>query len=317
MDEDFLEVLKSTIESTLAPERLVVKKISGIEVTGKQFAEYFQQFLNLFQSNTLPEAQSIYDATIEKQVTMVIEDCLKKYKELVYSNIYFVENVKSIPQFHDNCKNQALFMFENAKKMGNNKKWKAEFLSVLENRIEEFYQEWSNTSEENFQKIQDELEKTFRLMEEKEREFQQQMQVVQEVAARASEIEKKKSEMNQEMFDELKITYDQRFRSEEKRMQQLQNERDRDEEYRRKFQSMQDTQSAKTSSVSVSSDIDLGWFGKIKLNVSKFFSQNSGKKTPHQNDHRYMNQYYGNATNSNLYLEDSKTRRYQNEQYEY
>ena len=51
IDDDFLEQLEALMPLLVSPEKLVVKKISGSEVTGRQFLEYFSVHQCLHRRN--------------------------------------------------------------------------------------------------------------------------------------------------------------------------------------------------------------------------------------------------------------------------
>jgi hypothetical protein len=235
MDEDFLEVLKSTIESTLAPERLVGKKMNGIEVTGKQFAEYFEQFLSLFQSNTLPEAQSIYDATVEQQHNSLIKSCLDYYKEQLFKNQDLILCDELIPVVHESCKNGSLLKYKNAKKMGN-KHHETKHQQKLEQEIENCFLEWKEFANQNVQKIEQEMKKTRQAIREKEKLYEEQINVTKEYAEKLLNVEKQKNQMQQELFEKTKAEIEARLKAEILRREEMEAEKRLEEEYRQKLQ---------------------------------------------------------------------------------
>lgn len=68
MDEEFKEELIRLIPHILAPENLVVKKINNKDLNSSEMKEYIESYFTLFQSDSLPQAQSIYESTIDKQM---------------------------------------------------------------------------------------------------------------------------------------------------------------------------------------------------------------------------------------------------------
>lgn len=80
MEEDFKDELVKIIEKLLAPKNLVLKKINGKDLNGSELKEYMKSYFKLFQSDTLPEAKPIYESTIERQMTILVEKCLDAYK---------------------------------------------------------------------------------------------------------------------------------------------------------------------------------------------------------------------------------------------
>lgn len=49
----------------LAPENLLLKEISGVQVKAKDLVQYFKSYLNLFSGDELPEPKSMLVATAE------------------------------------------------------------------------------------------------------------------------------------------------------------------------------------------------------------------------------------------------------------
>ena len=61
IEPDFKQQLRSLIPLLLAPEQLVVKKIHGTRISGKQLLEYFKVYIKIYQGDELPEPKSMLE----------------------------------------------------------------------------------------------------------------------------------------------------------------------------------------------------------------------------------------------------------------
>lgn len=207
MDQEFKHELSLLIEHLLSADKLVVKKINGTELNGTKFCEYFIQYLQLFQSDKLPATQTIYESTIEKQMYLLIADCVSDYKQTLFQNQDLLTTVQQIPMFHEMSKNKALILFNDSKKMGNLDHAK-KFYAVLQKKIKLFYKEWSNISAKNIETLQAERENVRLAMEEKRKIEFEQIQNEKRAAEKLAEMEKfsvLKAIEQQEILKEMEV----------------------------------------------------------------------------------------------------------------
>lgn len=66
IDSNFLTYTKVLTVALFAPENLVIKKINGRTLQAIDLIEYLKTYTDLFNGNTLPEPQSIYDVRFKK-----------------------------------------------------------------------------------------------------------------------------------------------------------------------------------------------------------------------------------------------------------
>ncbi|XP_070508817.1 atlastin-2-like isoform X2 [Chironomus tepperi] len=158
MDEDFKIELFNLIEHLLKPDRLVLKKINGKDLKGSEFLEYVLQYFKLFQSDKLPQAQSIYESTVEKQMNILVDFCVETYKGTVYMNQDVIRTSRQITIFHDVSRNKALQIYKKSKKMGNSES-DENFKLILEVKIGEAFKEWKESVENRIQIIEAEKER--------------------------------------------------------------------------------------------------------------------------------------------------------------
>lgn len=64
IEPEFVKHVNVLVPDLLAPEKLVVKSINGEKVKVQDFIRYAQSYVNLFNSDQLPELQSLFDVSI-------------------------------------------------------------------------------------------------------------------------------------------------------------------------------------------------------------------------------------------------------------
>lgn len=191
MEPEFKEELEKTIPKVLVAENLVQKKINGKEITAMEYFEYVEQYFKLFKSNQMPEPKTIYESTVEKQLTIIVDNCFNRYKELLYSTKHVIKHKLQLPILHKECKKEALKLFNQEKKMGNASKEK-EFKSLLKAKIESLYDDWKSNKESSIQIIEEEMEKTRVLIEEKEKIFNEQLKAEKEAKLKLEALQAQK-----------------------------------------------------------------------------------------------------------------------------
>jgi ABC-type antimicrobial peptide transport system ATPase subunit len=73
MDDDFKDELELLINALLSPDKLVVKQINGKSLKASEYLAYVEHFFKLFQTDSLPLTQTIYEATVEKQLDLKLD----------------------------------------------------------------------------------------------------------------------------------------------------------------------------------------------------------------------------------------------------
>ena len=225
MDEEFKEELVILIPNILAPENLVVKKINSKDLNCFEMKEYIESYFTLFQSDTLPQAQSIYESTIDKQMNILIGKCMEFYK----FNIYKYQDLlteKNLHIFHEMSKTSTILRYKEEKKMGNTeheKKYRVE----LEKQTEQMYLEWKDRSlkairmvEMEQQKTEDALKEAERLQEEAKEAERISIQQIKDLdkAKELHQIEAGKYEIEKQLIESRLETEKERAISAEKQV---------------------------------------------------------------------------------------------------
>lgn len=222
MEEEFKEEFFIIIEELLGPDKLVVKKINGKDLDGAEYEQYLESYFGIFQSETLPEPESIYESTIEKQMSILISKCVEFYKEHVNSNEEQM-NEKNLHIIHESSKNRTLIMFKDQKKMGSSKHEK-KFEAQLDAQIEKLFVEWKDATEKNLQRLKEEQQKVEEANKEKHRLEQEALEaekIRQTELAHQKEIllkeqEKKEAELEANFESERKtVKHQQELREQE------------------------------------------------------------------------------------------------------
>ena len=115
----------------------MVKKINSKDLNCFEMKEYIESYFTLFQSDTLPQAQSIYESTIDKQMNILIGKCMEFYKLNIYKNQDLLTE-KNLHIFHEMSKTSAILRYKEEKKMGNAEHEK-KYIVELEKQIEKMY----------------------------------------------------------------------------------------------------------------------------------------------------------------------------------
>jgi hypothetical protein len=233
MDEEFKEELVKIIPDLLAPENLVLKKINSKDLKAFELKEYIENYFELFQSNELPQAQSIYESTIEKQMNILIAKCLDSYKQNIVKN-HDLLTKQNLHIFHEMSKSKTLIMFKDEKKMGNvqhENKYKAELNKVLEKA----YAEWKDRSLKSIQQVEDEKKKTEEAIKEKHRLEQEAIEAERQTQMRMAELERQKELqlIEGEKYEAEKKLIEARLDAEKERARAVEAERDAEKAWRK------------------------------------------------------------------------------------
>lgn len=245
MDEEFLTELKALIPELLKPENLVVKKLNGVPMTAEDLNRNLKEFVKLFQSSSLPRAQSIFESTVESFLTNLVEEEFEFFQSLVGSprSVQEAENLFSF------AKTRALSAFDYKKKMGTRKHFD-KFRKVLEVKITSYSLELKaklqaeiSKSSESARKAEEaraEAEKLRKKKEDEEKKAREHAaQLEAEAKQREAEAARKREELRQKELEIQAAIERQRIAEEQKQreiseQQRLEEERRRAEEDRRR-----------------------------------------------------------------------------------
>ena len=145
IDEDFIDVMKELVPLLLAPKNLVVKTVNGVTVKAFELAVHMKQYIDLFKSESLPEAKTIYDSTLDSQFNILMSKSVEIYVQsiqLFQNNITIEDEIESL---HNLSMAITLRYFDDEKKFGNEKEI-LNFRNELIHKLEKAYKEWKPIS---------------------------------------------------------------------------------------------------------------------------------------------------------------------------
>lgn len=208
MEDDFKEFLVLLIEKLLGADNLVCKQINAKDLKGFEMNDYLKIYLKQFQSDQLPQPKTIYESTVEKQMSLMVTRCVDSYKENIYKNQDIIESERDVRILHDLNKTKTINMFMSEKKMGN-KAHEATFQKQLEADIDKLYSEWEERSLKSLAKLEEERRKTEAAIEEKKKLEQEAVESEREAKLKQAELERMQKQ--KEIDDQERFEYDQKM----------------------------------------------------------------------------------------------------------
>lgn len=164
IDEDFVELMQELIPHLLAPKNLIVKTVNGVSVKAFEMAIYIRQYIDLFKSENLPEAKTIYEATMDNQVQLLISKSIEVYLQSIQLYQNNIKKISEIEDLHNISKAISLKYFDDEKKFGNDNE-NVVFRRELDDKIEKAFKEWKPITEDLLNKIGLETDKQRELAE--------------------------------------------------------------------------------------------------------------------------------------------------------
>lgn len=158
IDEDFLETMKELFPIILAPGNLTIKTINGASIKAFELSVYVKQYVELFKSENMPEAKSIYDSTLDKQYQLLISKAVEVYLESISLYQEKIKSPNEVEQLHNIAKSVALKYFDEEKKFGSSDD-AVLYQKELVDKLEKAYNEWKPITLEFLGKIKSEQEK--------------------------------------------------------------------------------------------------------------------------------------------------------------
>lgn len=164
IDEDFVDLLQELIPHILAPKNLIVKTVNGVSVKAFEMSHYIRQYIDLFKSENLPEAKTIYETTMDNQVQLLIGKSIEIYLQSIQLYQDKINKMEEIVALHNISKSISLKYFDDEKKFGSDNE-NLVFRRELIDKIEKVFNEWKPITEELLNKIGNESEKQKALAE--------------------------------------------------------------------------------------------------------------------------------------------------------
>ncbi|RZC36791.1 GBP domain containing protein [Asbolus verrucosus] len=122
IDPEFKDYVQLLIPMLLSPENLALKTLNGEKIKVADLFRLIVSYSQQFQDGTMPELQSIFEASSEVHNTAVVDESVALYEkcmQFVKNNNYGSLDKESLEEEHQKNKSEALKYFRNKKKMGN------------------------------------------------------------------------------------------------------------------------------------------------------------------------------------------------------
>ncbi len=124
MREEFVDDIKIFVQSILEPSRLVVKRIGGREITGKDLFDYILLYFKQFSDGKMPQVESLSILNSKLSVLFARNEAkdfyISKMDDLTRTRKY----VFKLEQKHYEFLNDALKLFDSTRKLGSEEYFK-------------------------------------------------------------------------------------------------------------------------------------------------------------------------------------------------
>ncbi|KAI1280667.1 Atlastin-2 [Halotydeus destructor] len=121
MDPEFVTHLRQFVLHVLSPQNILVKNINGRDLTGRELVEYFKAYVSAFEGGTLPEPQTIMEATVFASHKAAVADA-REYYVTKMDQRFTGDYTPVLPSEFDSIEArmsaEALEQFESFKKLG-------------------------------------------------------------------------------------------------------------------------------------------------------------------------------------------------------
>ncbi|KAI1280666.1 Atlastin-2 [Halotydeus destructor] len=121
MDPEFVDHLGKFVPHVLSPENILVKSINGRNLTGRELVEYFKAYVSAFAGGTLPEPQTIMEATAYAGHQAAVADA-KEFYLMKMDQRFTGDYTPVLPSEFDSIEAgisaQAIDQFNSFKKLG-------------------------------------------------------------------------------------------------------------------------------------------------------------------------------------------------------
>lgn len=152
IDEEFVDTMKELFPIILAPANLTVKTINGVPIKAFELSVYIRQYVDLFKSENLPEAKTIYESTLDNQFQILMSKSVEAYLESISAFQDHIKDGSEVDQLHNIAKSLALKYFDEEKKFGSREEGEV-YHEELEAKLEKALSEWKPVKLEFLEKI--------------------------------------------------------------------------------------------------------------------------------------------------------------------
>ncbi|KAF9798908.1 hypothetical protein SFRURICE_007314 [Spodoptera frugiperda] len=119
LTENFRPALLNLVPSLFDPKHLTPKKINGVLVSTQDLFEYFQKYVNIFNSDEVPQVTSICQATADACLLAATREARELYSQLMEARVrdnFSVSNA-TLTAWHEEARDQSLQCFTKKKNL--------------------------------------------------------------------------------------------------------------------------------------------------------------------------------------------------------
>ncbi|CRK86732.1 CLUMA_CG000565, isoform A [Clunio marinus] len=158
IDEEFVDVMTELFPILLAPSNLTVKTVNGVPIKAYELLIFIRQYVDMFKSENLPEAKSIFESTLDNQFQILTSKSVEVYLESISTYQDHISNFDEIGKLHEISKAIAMKFFNEEKKFGSNEDGEV-YKMQLDNKLEKAFAEWKPITVDFLNKIEEEQSK--------------------------------------------------------------------------------------------------------------------------------------------------------------
>ncbi|XP_055309313.1 atlastin-like [Sitodiplosis mosellana] len=149
---EFRKYVKELVRGIFAPDKLIVKTMNGGKVRVRDLIPYLQAYLNIFNGDALPEPKTVFMATAEASMQIMLTDCVNYYVDTMQKLINGVTSYFSQIELitaHQKTKGEAIGQFQSKPKLGGDR-FVSSFQKKIEAEIEEKFVAFNQTNEAKY-----------------------------------------------------------------------------------------------------------------------------------------------------------------------
>lgn len=201
MDEDFKDYLMELIDWLLNPSKLKVKQINGNDILCSEMKEYLEIYFEMFLSETSPKADSIYEVTVEKTMSILQEKLMEQYEENLVNNLdpTRVEFAKHISDIHEQVKSFIATLFDVEKKMGASSHAE-KYKKLLEQKMDRKFIELREYALKDHRRFKEEKDKIEAAMKDKVEDEKKLLMDVQMTLEKITQLEASKRKLSSDEY---------------------------------------------------------------------------------------------------------------------
>lgn len=157
IDEDFVVMMNELFEHLF--KKMKPKTINGNPVRPDELVVFINSYIQNFNNDSMPDATSIYESTLENQFKMLVAKSVDVYIDTVSQHDAELTNEQDINALHQVAKDKATKHFAAEKKFGTYSEG-ATFKKELNAKIEQVFKQWKAVTLVQLRKLQEQKSKT-------------------------------------------------------------------------------------------------------------------------------------------------------------